>query len=145
MKTAFLIYSLDVDGSLNNYWTIGYDHTAPPLILDDGGGQILEEILSEIEGEEDIDDRVLYLGQFNMIPYTIETYDAISIDVSRIGLELFFKKRGLNEKPATSLNHNENAILQSLMMKFITIKSSLSTMNDSEEEEKTNDEKDEQE
>lgn len=134
MKTAFLIYSLDVEDSLNNYWTVGFDNTACPLILDNEDGEIIDDVLGDIRDGEDFDERVMYLGAFNLNPYSMETFDAVSIDISKMDLELFFKKHGLTQKPASSFLHNENALLHALMMKFINIKTTLSINTDPESE-----------
>lgn len=128
MRTAFLIYTVDFDGGLNDYWTVGYDHTAPPLMLEaEDNGNILDEVIKDIEGDEDITERILYLGMLNLSPFTNDVFDAVAIDISEMELDLFFKKRGLNKKPASSLLLNENIVLQGLFMKYLSSKANLST------------------
>lgn len=119
MKTSFLLYALDKNGSLNYFYTMGNDNEAfIPYVDQEFHEDPIKRIISELG--EDVTSKCIYLGEMNLHPYNEEVIDCLAIDISKMELDAFVKNWNLTKKPASTLIRNTNLMTQAVVFKFLT-------------------------
>lgn len=123
MTSCFFIYNIDEKNALSNIWVVN-DTNQGPLIIENikEDKDALESIMDFLEIENINNSRFMYLGIFNLKPYSENEIECFALDVTKFNMSVFNEHYGVKSIPAYTLCNNENSILHALAMKYILLK-----------------------